>query len=624
MDLAKIASCRIHPAIGIARVGGSTTAYLIGPEVPKEDRATPNARPMAPYGPPPKTDGYKDESGQLLRQVARFRIYGYDADGNVLGEVTADPGAEVTWRVHMANTKAAWYNFDLALDIPEAVNTKSVLRNVATTDRSQLIIDPGERSIAGRNTYGSQYELTGGEFFGKSVPLGELRTDDAGRLLVIGGIGQSASKDGTQAKTFANNPLWHDDTGDGPVSATVKINGRELEAEGAWVVVAPPDYAPGLIAVVTFYDILRDVAWQTDPSMMPASLSFNRNIAPIFERLAMNQWANGGFGKLFAQLPALMPRLGDNSPAEQPLREEWFSRFRNPDYATEEPDAIPPVYGDDMDIPAKSPRQWMAVPKLQYAMLQRWAAGDFVADYDPKPGPQHLEEYPLQEQPGILDFTALDNTIGGPFHPGCEMTWPMRQAIMYDKPFRIKRRVGPEPDYGPYLDTTKALAVGGPLDGSGPGSISRWMAVPWQTDTSSCLYAYEGTETDLFLPTFWPVRVPNTVLTSAQYAILTNPSSTPAQKEAAFAYENRPFWLRAISSSDYVKMINDFVADWNEVGVVTQQAGPADGSIPSPVHVERGMNVPVKTTLAAKVAGGVETAVSDRKPAHLPNPRDYR
>jgi hypothetical protein len=628
MDLAKIAYCKIHPAIGIARVGGSKTAYLIGPEVPKEDRANPDALPVDPKGPPIKTDGYKDDTGQLLRQVARFRIYGYDKDDQVLGEVTAEKGAAVTWQVHMANTKAAWYDFDQAFDIPESATLVSTLRNKAVKDRSQLIIDPGERSISGKNTRGPKYALNGGKFYGKEVSLGELQTDDEGRLLVFSGLGISASRTGAKADTFANNPDWHDDIGDGPVTATVTIGGKNINVEHAWVVVGPPDYAPGLIAVVTFYDIIRDVAWQTDPSIMPSHVSFQRDIAPLFERLAMNQWVNGGFGQQFSDLPALMPRLANNSKSEETLRKKMFARFRNPNFANQEPDAIPPVYGDNMNIKPKSPRQWLAVTALQYEMLHRWSAGAFNAGYDPEPGPQHLEDYPLQEQPGILDATVLDNTIGGPFHPGCEMTWPMRHTLMYDKPFRIKRRVGPEPDFGPSLDATKALAVRGPLDGSGPGSISRWMAVPWQTDTSSCLYAYAKGE--VFLPTFWPVRVPNTVLTSQQYATVTDPKAPPKDREKAFAFENRPFWLRALPPrNQYELVINAFVAEWNEVGVVTQQDGPADEMFPSPMHVERGMNVPPPPAplATAKVAVGaapVAAVDGDQQPDELPNPRDFR
>ncbi|WP_373371904.1 LodA/GoxA family CTQ-dependent oxidase [Archangium lansingense] len=73
-----------------------------------------------------------------------------------------------------------------------------------------------------------------------------MRTDDKGRLLVLGGFGQSNSLDGSPPTTFANNEGWHDDTSDGPVRATVTIGDRVLEAEPAMVVVAPPNYGPGV------------------------------------------------------------------------------------------------------------------------------------------------------------------------------------------------------------------------------------------------------------------------------------------------------------------------------------------------------------------------------------------
>ena len=188
-----------------------------------------------------------------------------------------------------------------------------------------------------------------------------------------------------------------------------------------------------------------------------------------------------------------------------------------------------------MNIPAKDPREWYAITKLQYDMLRQWSEGDFVADYDPAP-PKPFDELSPAEQAAALDKAALDNTIGGPFHPGCEMTWPMRQAIMYAKPFRLKLRQGPPKDYGDTLDSKVALGPGGPLDGSGPGDVSRWMAVPWQTDTSSCLYAYTGWQENVFLPTFWPVRVPNNVLTKEQFDVITDAKRPYAERFDAFDY----------------------------------------------------------------------------------------
>jgi hypothetical protein len=626
-----VAFCRIHPAIGIARVGGSEQ-YLIGPEVPDQVRV-----------PPDGTAGFKDKDGQLLRQAARFRIYAYDKHGVVLGELAPGGDVDITWSVEVANTKAAWYDFDLAMDIPEFDGSagtppqSSKLRNADAPDRTQLAISPRSREIRGRGTQGAQYRFDDGAFFGKSVPLGELRTDDEGHLLFLPAFGHSASKDQKPAKTFANNPGWHDDVADGPVQAVVKVGGKPVPVEHAWVVVAPPDYAPGLIAVVTMYDVVRDAGWQLDSSLMPARPSYQRDILPLFRRLNENQWVNGGFGKLFGwgtagDLEPLFATLGSDSELSRPLRETMFQRFRSPKYEQMEPDAIPPVYGDGMNVPARDPRQWLAVTDMQYEMLRRWAAGKFIADYDPAPPPQELSKIPLELQPWALDSAALDNAIGGPFHPGCEMTWPMRQPILYEKPFRLKLRAGAAPDYGPVMTSKIVLSKGGPLDGSGPGDVSRWMAVPWQTDTSSCLYAYEG-GADVFLPTFWPVRVPNTVLTQEQYGVVTDASVPIADRQEAFAFDNRPFWLRKLPEpSDYEALINAFVAKWNEVGVVTMQPGTPeeDGSqlFPKVMHVELGMDVQpapmAKVHPMAAAAPEASTIETDHRPSHLPNPRDFR
>src|SRR5258706_9852691 len=103
MSLNKIVRCSIHPGIGVARVGNSTTEFFIGPEwhdaIPDPD------------------GGFKDASGRIKRQVARFRIYGLNADGQVIKELTA-ADAEITWTVELANKKAAWYSFDRAMDVP--------------------------------------------------------------------------------------------------------------------------------------------------------------------------------------------------------------------------------------------------------------------------------------------------------------------------------------------------------------------------------------------------------------------------------------------------------------------------------------------------------------------------
>jgi hypothetical protein len=622
MDLSKVSYCKVHPAIGIARVGGSEEGF-IGPLTPHEVRT-----------PPSKKYGFKDKKGRLLRQIAQFRLYAYDKHGAVLGEINAD-NAEVIWNVHVLNSKAAWYDFDMAMDIPAFdVQQKSEPRrnaDVAGAARAQLVIDSGPRSIGGRK---KKVDLDGGKFYGKGVSLGELRTDDAGRLLFYGGRGVSASKSGKEADTFANNDGWHDDVSDGPISATVRIGKKDVPVEHGWVVVAPPDYAPGVQAVITMWDVIRDACLPLDPSLRPKKPSFQDDIGPLLDRLAQNQWVNAGFGELWGSggVEGLsMSTLSSASEFARPLREKLFSQFRDPSFDVVEDDAIPPVYGDSMNLPATDPRQWYAVTTLQYEMLRQWAAGDFIEGWH-TPLPVPLEELPVSEQPGALDRAALDNTIGGPFHPGCEMTWPMRQTIMYDKPFRLKLRSGPPKDYGPELTAAVALGPGGPLDGSGPGDVSRWMAVPWQTDTSSCLYAYTGWQDGVFLPTFWPVRVPNNVLTDEQFAIVSDPERPYAERFDAFDYRNRRYWLRYLPPREnYEDSINAFVTEFNEAGVVTLQEWENDHlGFPSPMHVELGVNAGAPKLMAKAVALAAEGHLGERKvdggvrPANLPNPRKYR
>src|SRR6476661_8963129 len=165
MDLSAIVRVAIHPSIGIARVGNSADAFFIGPEV---------------VDPPPKPPGfYRDKTGALKREAARFRLFGFDKDDKVVVELTAD-NSDIEWTVHVANKKAAWYQFQLALDIPEAESAPpTLLRNPSTADRSKLAIDPGPRRIGGRNTGGPQYRFDTGRFFDKPVYLGEARTDEA-------------------------------------------------------------------------------------------------------------------------------------------------------------------------------------------------------------------------------------------------------------------------------------------------------------------------------------------------------------------------------------------------------------------------------------------------------------
>jgi hypothetical protein len=583
----RIVRAAIHPAIGIARVGDSEDEYYVGPET---DRPAPIA-----------DGGMKDPTGALKREAARFRIYGYNAAGEAVTELTAD-NADVEWTVHVANLKAAWYEFQIALDIPEASVAgdapPSMRRNADVTGsaRSKLAIDPGARTIAGANASGPKYSFDRGEFFGKKVYLGELRTDDAGRLLFLGGRGVSASSDGSPPTTFANNDKWHDDVCDGPVTATVSIEGKPVPVDPAWVVVAPPNYAPEIVGVRTMYDLIQDAFVQSGGLAFGDQVSFKSDVFPLLERLTGMQWVNQGFATAFGRHgrehfldPAYLARLASDLPEHAELRNQIYTAFRDWDRDGASPVPWPWIYGDSMSLPPVSARQHIMLSPTQMRILELWAEGDFDADFDPDAlAAIELDELPLASQPAMLDRAALTFCLADAFHPGCEMTWPMRHTSMYMAPFRLRHRaIGEaEPAIGSQLTPWAVAQVDGPLYGQSPGTISRWMAVPWQTDTASCRSGYYlgyGPRYDPYVPTFWAARVPNQVLTHDDYEIVMDESRPLAERTAAF--DRRAAWLRWLTGN-YPQQLKEMVESFGKLGVVQTLSGPADDAFGPQLLVE--------------------------------------
>lgn len=584
-----IVRAAIHPGIGVARVGNSPEGYYIGPEVE--------------HPPPMKPGELRDKTGALKREAARFRIYGYNAAGEVVRELTA-ADASIEWQVELANKKAAWYQFQIALDIPEASDPKmadpSLMRNAGVKDRATLAILPGARSISGPKKSGKAYQFDSGRFVHKPVYLGELRTDEAGRLLVLGGHGVSASVDGKPATTFANNDGWHDDTADGPVRATVKLKGVSLPVDGAWVLVAPPNYGPQLRSVRTMAAVMQDVFVQAGLQAFPERVSFTRDILPLLAHQSGLQWANKGFAAQFgwggpfnAQDERWIRKLASTSDTWKEERQSVANAFRRFDRDGVSPLPWPWMYGDAMNVPpADTPRQNAAVTDTQLRMLDLWAAGDFEADW--KPGarpPRRIEDVPLPLQPGTLDRAAMDHCLADAFHPGCEITWPMRHASMYRAPFRLREAAAgtpPLPSYGSQLTPAAATAVGGPLYEQSAGDLTRWMAVPWQTDTASCrsgYYAGYGPKYDPYVPSFWPARVPNQVLTEEDYQAVMNAKLPRDERLAAFS--RRASWFRTLGDGGYTSQINRMISHFGDMGVLEERPGVAnDPDFPPVMQVE--------------------------------------
>ncbi|KFE72350.1 LodA/GoxA family CTQ-dependent oxidase [Hyalangium minutum] len=621
----RIVRAAIHPAIGIARVGNSTQGdgYYIGPQV-----TTP---------PLMKPEDIRDATGAIKRQGALFRLYGYNAQGEVVRELTAgEQGMSFEWTVHVANRKAEWYAFDCAMDIPEAATLAVPLRNPAVPagKRSSLVIDSGPKSISGTSTQGAGYQLDGA-FQGTPVNLGELRTDAKGRLLFLGGHGKAASPSGAPIYDeknqygFNNADGWYDDTSDGSVAATLQIDGASIPVDPAWVVTAPPDFAPNAVGWRTLYDLLEAVSTQAGWIPFPSEIRFSRDVLPLLQRMTGLQWVNQGFAAMFGASGPLnfddpnliarlaTPRAQDGSDPWHELRNTVFNAFRPTQGQSATPSTWPWIYGDAYGTDTKTaPNVYLQLPDVQGAILKKWVDGDFVGDEGAQTEPpRRIEDVPVAQQPAMLDKAALHFCLADAFHPGCEMTWPMRHATLYMAPFRIRHRT--QGDLGPEMGSTMsqqtALAPNGPLYGQRPGDISRWMALPWQEDTTYCRSGYDP-QYDPYLPTFWPARVPNQVLMPEAYAKVMDESRPWAERIAAF--QERTNWLSRFTSPSVGVNSQLMVDTFSEQGIVLAMPGVDHPDLPKVMFVANFPKVPVgpspQKALLVKAAAGPRPRLDTR------------
>ncbi|MDM0105523.1 LodA/GoxA family CTQ-dependent oxidase [Variovorax sp. J22R24] len=407
---------RIHPAIGIARVGNSDE-FFIGPERIGER--------------PDPSGGFKDSQCRVKRQAARFRIFAHHDDGS-FSEVT-DAEAAITWTVHLANRKAAY---------PGRGNDPS----------GDLVIDPGPRSTHGPNQL--QHFDTGTiRFAGESttaVALGEIRSDTQNRLLVLAGSGRSASPGGNAIVSFWGNVGWFDDIGDGPVSASITLNadGSTPSVTGAWVITAPPKFAPHQDTPTTLWDRLFQAMATAGLVTEPTTTSYTRDVQPFLQRARDIRWVYPvGASKHAWADPVIAPAI----------RTAVLSRVR--------PNGnMPALAGSD---PGPT--------EIQLAHLERWEAGTFINDWGVAP----VVEPNLT--PDGLDRAALEACVGGSFFPGIEAGGrdPANRPILFPTNYVAAFRV----DHGSVL----------------PGTMSASMALPWQADFKDCAGSW------------WPVPRPSMV-----------------------------------------------------------------------------------------------------------------
>jgi hypothetical protein len=594
---------RIHPAIGIARMGNaSPDNFFIGPEVPGFGPAS--------LGTPP---AYK-ANGMVKPQAARFRVWEYrrDSFGQLypVGEVTVGTAnvAGIKWTVHLANKKASFHKFfgpageNSPYVSPSADTSPTPLRNAGVVNRQSLEIDFGARSIAGASQPPAVFQPDSS--FVQTFPtrsdgtpvidyLGQLRTDDGGRLIVIGGKGKAGYSADAQPplETYANNDGWFDDASDGPVTATITVRDssgatHDVEADGAWVLCAPPDFAPRVRPIVTLYDLLTDMAvrFQTLPnnalynpggplgkiSALKAAYvpdpnnefpgyvpSFGDDVFPVLRAAFDMWWVTALVNQKHTSL--IDPNLGDPNPAFDKLRQGVIIYVRPPLAVNSNvtgPMTMPHLQGDDpyTGHEPDSARK-MTVTHVQYGMLRNWAAGNFTPSLSNLGPPSPLAPpSPIVITPDGLDRAALENAQGGAFFPGIEVSWQIRNPNLFSEPFRI--------------DLNAQSQYVGEAGTIGPGHFSRQGAVPWHADFNDC--RHEGDYG------WWPAQRPDDAL-----------PNYGAQQRLDWARPNN-----ASSNQQQRTTHEDMVANWFKYGFIVQVNDPVGVQPPQLVETERNPQIP--------------------------------
>ncbi len=676
---------RIHPAIGIARVGNSEEYYL-GPETMAGMEGENPGDPMGglPIKPGQETqtitsDDLRDANGLLKRQAARFKIYAYGDDEiqkyptGVGTEIKKGTSISVNgvvkevetilWQVHLANKKAnSWIEPEQGVSAYEG-NITPLIRNPKfpgsapmdilpgdrcsnsqeilseTARREKLVIDAGPHVIkTGENvkfdgTSQNQYISMGEQgpevknvnyprqfpAYPTTAPanevidtLGEMHTDNDGRLIVLGGYGKASGFEGNGVyspdvplEEAVNNDGWFDDTSDGPVEAVILFkDGTFHQVEGsAWVVTSDPSYAPQVPNVVSLWEDLYNT-WVENMELEPAMYDpnattdtpvsnpafalgkgYNLNYKPDYEN-QIRPILNAAHLQMWATNLVANGQGAHDTVAQQPMEgKKWveiMNFMRNPNLSNNEnqqngtrmPLSLGDSVIDDPSNPNSRVQDFLAISRTQYFLMYNWLINDTVTTGTPIGAGEKL------------DRNVLGNCLGGRFSPGIEMTFIIRDVDLYQNwkdgnnynpagPFRIN---GAKMNYANLA--TPALEVGytpthkTPVE---PGDICKFMSIPWHTDYNSCATHETGNTDSNMTYWSWPAQRPvavytyddvacNASLDFQRYSVRGEGTNAYWKDGVIVPYEQGLVSSRVGRFQEYI----DFVKNWHNVGVVMQ------------------------------------------------------
>ena len=406
----------IYPPIGIARIGNSPNEFFFGPESSNSVGSE-----ITPNGIESPVVSWKDSAYRMKRQAARFQVFEVPDDGSLPRPAQLLEGTTIRWTARIVNKKDAVVRPAGPPPQPAAISLAS--------GRQDRVIDSAVVTIQGANA--TAVKLAG-TYRGGAVPLGEIRTDGEQRLVVLGGPAVSSPSTPTTpiGGDFYNNPDWHDDVGDGPVTALIQFPGQPaVSTAPAWVIVAPPDFAPAARGIVTLYDVILQTAYNAGLATAPTQTFFATDVRPLIERASSLQWVNGN--PVWGKVSIDFTKLADPSATNRTTRSANAALIRSVETAL----------------------QNFSLQDWQNTVLDNWESGNFDPGARPSSG-----------SAAEIARAALDGTVGQGFFPGIEGGIILTNASLYSSPFDFR------------LNHGKVL----------PGDITALMALPWQADFLKC------------------------------------------------------------------------------------------------------------------------------------------
>jgi hypothetical protein len=291
--------------------------------------------------------------------------------------------------------------------------------------------------------------------------------------------------------------------------------------------------------------------------------------------------------------------------------------------------------------------QWFAIPPFMYQHLLNWAKGEFTVTEEEKAHAQTIDSmakfyiatFASSQHPALLSSrAALDALYGGGFHPGVELTWPMRHHHIYKtnerksgvsetisllglSEFRLNQASDASnmyQDFGHVIqvsDVEESTEEGSDASWfwkNTPGDLTKWMGIPWQSDAASCQAVY--TPEDFPIPAWWAANLPVHIVPLARYNKFkdgkNSDTATPngfdhrvaqGMSDVTFnqlrleQYSQRQDWLHTAdlgfvgyhAEGGYTKGLIQMVTQWKNMGMVMARPVEQDAGtgIPEVVYV---------------------------------------